>query len=504
MGDAYSLARLSATELVERYRERSLSPVEVLAAVSRVADEREPELNAYWRRSPESAAAAATASEARWERGEPLGPLDGVPVTLKENIARRGVPMPSGTAGLEPVVPDRDAPATARLLESGAVVVGSTVMPDWGMLSSGVSSRHGVTRSPWNPAWTTGGSSSGAGAAAAAGYAPVNVGSDIGGSIRLPGTWLGLAAFKPSAGRIPLDVPYLGRAAGPLTRTVADVALAMSVLARPDARDWTALVGQEVDWSEAAHPADVRGMRVGLQLDAGCGMAVEPLVAEAVAAAGRAFEEGGAKVEPLAPFVTPKMLDDLDTFWRVRSWNDYQTLTPAGRERVLPFIRRWVAPAAGVSGSRVLACYQSILDLQRVTVAAVEGFDIVLSPVAPVVAFPAEWPMPFGDVDQPDRGMVHIGFTAPHNLAGLPAISVNCGFTPDGKPIGVQIAGPRLDDVGVLRAAAWYEAHRPAAATPSWPIGPAHRPVRPAMGVPPPLRPTAPEPPHPRPGRSGG
>ena len=166
-------------------------------------------------------------------------------------------------------------------------------------------------------------------------------------------------------------------------------------------------------------------------------------------------------MEPLAPFVTPTMLEDLDTFWRVRSWNDYQTLTPAGRERVLPFIRRWVAPAEGVSGSRVLACYQSILDLQRVTVAAVERFDIVLSPVAPVVAFPAEWPMPFGDVDQPDRGMAHIGFTAPHNLAGLPAISVNCGFTPDGRPIGVQIAGPRLADVGVLRAAAWYEAPPP-------------------------------------------
>ena len=484
MRDAYTLARLSATELVERYRERTLSPVEVLVAVSRVADEREPELHAYWQRSPESASAAATASEARWGRGEPLGPLDGVPVTLKENIARRGVPMPSGTAGLEPVLPDFDAPATARLLESGAVVVGSTVMPDWGMLSSGVSSRHGVTRSPWNPAWTTGGSSSGAGAAAAAGYAPVNVGSDIGGSIRLPGTWLGLAAFKPSAGRIPLDVPYLGRAAGPLTRTVADAALAMAVLARPDARDWTALLGQDVDWSAAARPADVRGMRVGLQLDAGCGMAVDPQVAAAVTSTADTFADAGARVETVEPFVTPRMLDDLDTFWRVRSWNDYQTLTPAGRERVLPFIRRWVAPAEAVSGARVLACYQSILDLQRVTVAAVERFDIVLSPVAPVVAFPAEWPMPFGDVDQPDRGMAHIGFTAPHNLAGLPAISVNCGFTPEGKPIGVQIAGPRLDDVAVLRAAAWYEAHRPAAAVPHWPMGPESRPASGGTGRP--------------------
>jgi aspartyl-tRNA(Asn)/glutamyl-tRNA(Gln) amidotransferase subunit A len=470
MSDAYALARLSATELVALYRDRTLSPVEVLDAVSLVADEREPELNAFWQRFPGSAQQEAAASEQRWQEGVPLGPLDGVPATIKENIARAGVPMPAGTAGAEPVTPRRSSPISDRLAESGAVVVGSTVMPDWGMLSSGVSSLHGITRSPWNPAWTTGGSSSGAGAAAAAGYAPVNIGSDIGGSIRLPGTWLGLAALKPSAGRIPLDVPYLGRSAGPLTRTVADAALAMAVIARPDRRDWTALVDQAVDWSVAARPADPTALRVGLQLDAGCGMPVETEVSTAVATVAAAFEQAGAHVEPLDPFVTQGMLDDLDTFWRVRSWNDYQALAPDRRERVLLFIRRWVAPAERVSGSRVLVCYQSMLDIQRVTVAAVEQYDVVLSPVAPMVAFPAEWPMPFGDVDSPDRGMAHVGFTAPHNLAGLPAISVNCGFTAAGKPIGVQIAGPRLDDIGVLRAAAWYEAHRPAAAAPEWPI----------------------------------
>jgi aspartyl-tRNA(Asn)/glutamyl-tRNA(Gln) amidotransferase subunit A len=477
MPEAYELALLSATELVARYRRRELSPVEVLDAVTQVADEREAVLNAFWQRSVDSARVAARQSESRYAAGAPAGPLDGVPVTLKENIARRGVPMPAGTAGVDPVVPERDAPVTERLLASGAVVVGSTVMPDWGMLSSGVSSRHGVTRSPWDPRLTTGGSSSGAGAAAAAGYAPVNLGSDIGGSIRLPGTWLGLAAFKPSAGRVPLDVPYLGRVAGPLARTVADVALTMAVVAGPDDRDWTALAGLDVDWSTAAPPADVRGMRVGLQLDAGCGLEVEPEVAATVAAAARSFEAAGAVVEPLPPFVTPTMLEDLDTFWRVRSWNDLQALPPDRRALVLPFIRRWVAPAENVSGSRVLGCYQSILELQRVTVAAVERFDVVLSPVAPVVAFPAEWPMPFGDVDQPDLGMAHIGFTAPHNMAGLPAISVNGGFTREGKAVGVQVAGPRLADLAVLRAAAWWEEHRPPEASPDWPIGPAYRPA---------------------------
>jgi aspartyl-tRNA(Asn)/glutamyl-tRNA(Gln) amidotransferase subunit A len=355
-----------------------------------------------------------------------------------------------------------------RLTEAGAVIVGSTVMPDWGMLSSGVSSLHGITRSPWDPALTTGGSSSGAGAAAAAGYAPLNVGTDIGGSIRLPGTWLGLAAFKPSSGRVPLDTPYLGRVAGPMTRTVEDAALMMSVLSRPDSRDWTALPPSDLPWDDIGRATvDVRGWRIGLMLDAGCGMPVDPEVAEAVADAARVFEEAGAVVEPLAPFLRDDLLRDLDTFWRVRSWRDFQALTPEGQARVLPFIRRWVEAAADVSGREVLACYQSIMDIQQRSVAATLPFDVVLSPVAPVAAFPAEWPMPFGDHD---RGMVHIGFTAPANLSGQPSISVNAGFTDDGRTIGLAVTGRRFDDLGVLRAAAWWEAARPASARPDWPI----------------------------------
>src|SRR5699024_4335579 len=158
----------------------------------------------------------AQQSAERWASEKPQGPLDGVPVTVKENIARLGVPMPSGNAAGKPQPVDYDAPLTGRLQESGAVRFASTVMPDWGMLSSGVSSLHGISRSPLDPELTTGGSSAGAGAAAAAGYGPLHVGSDIGGSIRLPGTWLGLAALKPSFGRVPLDKPYLGRCAGPL------------------------------------------------------------------------------------------------------------------------------------------------------------------------------------------------------------------------------------------------------------------------------------------------
>lgn len=464
MPEQKTMATMTAIEMTAAFADRSVSPVEVHDAVQEVIERREPELNAFWVRDVDQSSAAARASEARWQAGEPLGPIDGVPVTLKENIARAGVPMPAGNAGVQPVVSRRNAPITDRVIESGGVVLGSTVMPDWGMLSSGVSSLHGTTRSPWNPAWTTGGSSSGAGAAAAGGYGPLHVGSDIGGSIRLPGTWLGLATLKPSAGRVPLDTPYLGRCAGPLTRTVADVALLMGVLSRPDTRDWTSLPPQRIDWS--ALDLDVSGIRVGLHLDAGCGGDVETDVARAVGEAAVLFEKAGAHVEPVEPFLTPDLLDGLDLFWRVRSWNDYAALSPERQALVLPYVRQWCLVGAEVTGARVLECYQQIMRMQAATVAATAPYDIVVSPVAPVSAFPAEQPMPYPD---DGKGMRHIGFTAPYNMSGQPAATVNAGFTADGRPIGVQLSGRRFDDLGVLRAARWFEQHRPSTAAPCWP-----------------------------------
>ncbi|WP_432479730.1 amidase [Nocardioides sp. GXQ0305] len=457
---------LPAVELVRAYAARELSPVEVLAAVESVIEAREPVLNAFWHRDPAAAREAAVASEARWAAGAPVGALDGVPVTLKENLARRGVPMPAGSAGVEPVVPAHDAPVTARVVEAGGVVLGSTVMPDWGMLSSGVSSRHGTTRSPWNPAWTTGGSSSGAGAAAAGGYGPLHVGTDIGGSIRLPGSWLGLVALKPSAGRVPLDTPYLGRVAGPMTRTVTDAALLMREISRPDPRDWTALPPTELDW--LGLDRDVAGLRVALHLDAGCGAAVDPAVADAVRRAATCLEQAGAVVEELGPFVEQELLDALDRFWRVRSWADYSRLPADAQHRVLPYIAEWARGGADVSGRDVLDAYHQVAVMQARTVAATLPYDLVLSPVSPAPAFAAEQPMPVPD---PGVTMSHIGFTAPYNMSGQPAVSINAGFTGDGRPLGVQLAGRRFDDLGVLRAAAWYERHRPADAVPDWPDG---------------------------------
>ncbi|GAA2742364.1 amidase [Terrabacter aerolatus] len=458
-------AASSATELLVAYAAGSLSPVDVVRDVAEVIAAREPTLNALFVHDLETAHALAVASERRHRDGTARGPLDGVPVTVKENLGRAGVPMPLGNAGVTPTVPLRSSPVVERLEEAGAIVIGSTVMPDWGMLSSGVSSLHGTTRSPWDEALTTGGSSSGAGAAAAAGYGPLHVGTDIGGSIRLPGTWLGLTTLKPSAGRVPLDAPYLGRVAGPITRTAADAALLLSVISRPDARDWTSLPPEPLPAGPL--PLEPRGLRVGLHLDAGCGLPVEPAVRAAVEDAADVFRRAGADVTPVEPFMRQDWLEDLDRFWRVRSLSDLDGLDPHARERVLPYVRRWAEAGRGVDGVRSLRDYAGTMAIQQATVAATLAFDLVLSPVAPMPAFPAEWPMPWGE---DDAAMPHIGFTAPYNLSGQPAGTVNCGFTDDGRPLGVQVSGRRFDDLGVLAALAWFEAHRPDRMTPRWPI----------------------------------
>jgi aspartyl-tRNA(Asn)/glutamyl-tRNA(Gln) amidotransferase subunit A len=464
-------ASLTAQRLSAAYGSLSLSPVDVVRDVADVIEQREPELNAFWTYDIDEALYAAELSAARWSAGAPLSPIDGVPVTVKENLARAGVPMPAGNAGATPLVPDRSSPVVERIEEAGGVILGSTVMPDWGMLSSGVSSLHGITRSPWDPTLTTGGSSSGAGAAAAAGYGPLHVGTDIGGSIRLPGTWLALTTLKPSAGRVPLDAPYLGRAAGPMTRSAADAALLLDVISRPDGdgRDWTALAPERLALEDltVGGTYDVAGLRVGLHVDAGCGLPVDPAVRAAVERAAQVFEEAGAKVEVLPAFLGPDLLRALDEFWRVRSLVDLDALGPEAQDRVLPFIRRWVEAARPVSAEGLMRDYNAVLRMQQLTVVATQPCDLVLSPVSPVAAFPAEWPMPWGDGDE---GMAHIGFTAPYNMSGQPAASVNCGFLPDGRAIGLQVAGRRFDDVGVLRAVHWYEQHRGDEATPVWPI----------------------------------
>ncbi|GAB0114184.1 amidase [Acidisoma sp. C75] len=449
------LPDMPATALVTAYGRGELSPVAVVAAsLARIAAW-DGQIAALWQVETEAAGAAAEASAARWRQGAPLGPLDGVPVTLKENIATRGTLMPAGSAAVLPRVAEADAPAAARLRESGAILLGKTTMPDFGMLSSGLSSFHRLTRNPWDLALNPGGSSAGAAAAAAAGYAPINIGTDIGGSVRLPAALCGAVALKPSFGRVPVYPPFIGRAAGPITRTVADAALAMRVLSLPDARDYMSLPPQEIDWSCAPRP--LAGLSLGLCLHTGIGSEPEDEVVAAITEAGRLFSAAGATVRPLGPFLTRPMLDGLDRFWRARFGADIASFTPEQRARMLPYIRDWIEGGDRLSGQEVYHGFAQILAMCEATLRATEAFDYVLSPVWPTVCFPAEYAAPLND---PSRPFEHIGYCVGFNMSEQPALSVPCSHARSGMPIGLQIAGRRFDDAGVLRMGAAFEVLR--------------------------------------------
>ena len=457
---------LSATALAAAYRSGALSPVEATRAVLAHIERWEPHLRATYALDPEAAIAMARDSEARWLRGTPQGAIDGVPAMVKENLATRGVPTPLGTAATELVPAAEDSPPAARLREAGAVLLGKTTMPDYGMLSSGLSSFHPLTRNPWDLSKGPGGSSAGAGAGVAAGYGPLHLGTDIGGSIRLPAAWCGVFGLKPSNGRLPIAYPYYGRVAGPMTRTVADAAVAMQALAQPDARDTTSLPPADIAWTQLGR--ELRGLRIGLWLDAGWGLAVEAETRAAVQAAARAFEAQGAIVEPLAPFSTRAMIDGLDAFWRMRFWLDFSALPPTRQDKVLPYIRDWIVAAGELSGAEVFRGFSQMAAIRDAALAATQRFDFVLSPVAPVPAFKAEWASPIHD---PKRPFEHIEFTLPFNMSEQPAAAIPCGFTSAGLPIGLQIAGRRFDDLGVLQLArAWEQLRGPQR---PWPAPPA-------------------------------
>ena len=455
---------LSARELLARYRAKEISPVEVMRDVLDHAARCEPGVSALWALDAEGALAAARASEARWARSEPCGALDGVPVTIKENIATKGVPVPLGTAASDLTPAARDAPPAARVREAGAVIFSKTTMPDYGMLSSGLSSFHKLTRNPWDTTKNPGGSSAGAAAAAALGYGPLHIGTDIGGSVRLPAGWCGIFALKPSLGRVPIDPPYIGRVAGPMTRTVEDSALLMSVLSQPDARDHMSLPAQDIDWMDLVR--DVKGLRIGLMMEAGCGAVPEPEVRAAVEAAAVKFSDAGAHVTPLKPFLTQAMLDGLDRFWRIRALHDISALPKERRAKILPFIAAWAQSAQGLSAQEGFAAFSAITTIRAAAVAATAAYDFVLSPTAPMPAFAAELPCPGND---PAHPLDHISFTYAFNMSEQPAASINCGYTKSGLPIGLQIIGRRFDDLGVLRVARAFEAMR--GAQREWPGG---------------------------------
>jgi len=456
---------LSAIELLRRYRAKSLSPSEVFAAVEKHIARWEPHLKALYAYAPEAARKEAAASTERWAKGAPAGALDGVPVTVKENIASKGVPMPLGTAAIPLTPMAQDAPPTARLREAGAIIFSKTTMPDYGMTSSGVSSFHPLTRNAWDLTKNPGGSSSGAGAAGAAGYGPLHVGTDIGGSVRLPAGWCGLVGLKPSLGRVPIDPPYVARCAGPMTRTVDDAALMMSVLSRPDHRDGMSLPVQDIDWMDLS--GNPKGKRVGLLLDAGAGRAVDPEVKAAVEAVAKFFAGEDAMVEPVQGIMSRPILDGLDTFFRARSWSDIEPMPAEQRAKIHPYTRQWAERGAKLSGADVIRGFNQSMELRRLGALLFGKIDYLVSPTAPIAAFAAERASPG---DDPEHPFEHICFTVPWNFTEQPAVSINAAFTKSGLPIGVQIIGRRFDDHGVLKMAkAWETARGPIT---NWPKPP--------------------------------
>jgi aspartyl-tRNA(Asn)/glutamyl-tRNA(Gln) amidotransferase subunit A len=460
-----ALHDLSAVDLIAGFRARQFSPAEVLEDVLAHIAVWEPHIKALYAFDPDGARQAAKASTERWSKGEPVGPLDGVPVTIKENIATKGVPVPLGAATTKLVPSPVDAPPAARLREAGAVIFSKTTMPDYGMLSSGLSSFHPLTRNPWDLSKNPGGSSAGAGAAAAAGYGPLHLGTDIGGSVRLPACWCGLVALKPSLGRVPVDPPYVGRVAGPMTRSVDDAALMMSVLSKPDRRDGMSLPPHDINWKALDLPPVKR--RIGLMLDAGAGQPLEQPVREVTLKAARAFEAAGAEIIEVGGVLTREMLDGLDVFWRARSWDDLSKLAPEDRARALPYIYQWAEGAAKLSGVEVVRGFNATMAIRAAAAKLFCDVDYVISPVSPVVKFDAELASPIND---PAKPFEHICYTVPWNMAENPAVSINGGYDRQGFPIGVQIVGRRFDDLGVLRMARAFEAMR--GAQRPWPVPP--------------------------------
>jgi len=334
-------------------------------------------------------------------------------------------------------------------------------MPDLGSLASGVSSQHGTARNPWNTARNPGGSSSGGAAAVAGRLGPLSVGSDLGGSVRIPASFCGLVGLKPTQGRIPHLPASVMRSAGPLARSVADVALLTEVLAGRDRRDYYSLppeTGGYADWLDRS----LAGQRFGLLLDMGAGIAPAPEIIAAVTAAGKAIEALGGQVEPMESPYREDPERAVETYMRARIWSEIRALAAEKQALVLPAVAGWAQAAEGLSGEALLDAMNATDLMRRQVIEATSAFDYVISPTMPMTAYAAELAFP-----DPAHAWSHLHFTFPYNQTQQPAISLNCGFDGAGLPIGLQIIGQRFDDAGLLAVAAAYEKAR--GPLPSWP-----------------------------------
>jgi aspartyl-tRNA(Asn)/glutamyl-tRNA(Gln) amidotransferase subunit A len=453
------LCALSASALLDAYRKHSLSPVDVTRAVLDRIASLNPVLNAFNLVS-DRALDDARASEARWRAGQPKGLLDGVPVSIKDIILTRGWPTLRGSKTVDANGPwNDDAPATARLREHGAVLLGKTTTPEFGWKGVTDSPLTGITRNPWNPKKTPGGSSGGAVAAVAAGMGPLAVGTDGGGSIRIPCSFTGLFGIKPSFGRVPAwPLSPFGTVAhvGPIARTVTDAALMLNVLALPDARDWHALPYEARDWRNGIDQG-VADLRIAFSADLGYAE-VDAEVAEVVRQAVKVFSELGAHVEEKHPgFENPEGI--FRTHWFAGAAALLAGIPAEKRKLIDPGLLEVAAEGTKISAAEVLDAQMKRGALGAHMNLFHRDYDLLVTPTLAVAAFDAGVEFPPGK----KRWIDWTPFSFPFNLTQQPAASIPCGFTRDGLPVGLHIVGPRYNDGIVLRAARAFETARPIA-----------------------------------------
>ena len=459
------IAFMSAVQLAAAFRVCTLSPVEAARTILDRIDRVNPSINAFCHVAHESALADARASEARWAKGAPLSPLDGVPAGIKDLILTAGMPTMRGSKTVGASGPwGDDAPATARLREAGAVILGKTCTPEWGWKGATDSPLTGITRNPWNLAMTPGGSSGGASAALAAGLGPLHIGTDGGGSIRIPNAFTATTGIKAHFGRVPAwPLSPMGTVAhvGPMTRDVMDAALLLNVISQADARDWSALPPHDKDWS-ANLGEGVKGLRIAYSPRLGYIPHVNAEVEAAVKQAVQRLVDLGAQVEQRDPGF-PDCGPLFATHWFATARNTFGKLPPEKFALMDPGLQATCAYAARYT-------IADFLDYQAARVQVGEAmkrfntqFDLLITPATAVPAFEVgrvSPDLPDGVTSVPEDWTWWTPFSFPFNLTQQPAMSINCGFTKSGLPIGLQIVAPAYREDLALRAAAAFEAVR--------------------------------------------
>src|SRR3954463_10475453 len=452
---------LTGAELLRLYRRGELSPVEVTRDQLERIEKVQPIINAFIIVDRAGAIEAAKASEARWQKGEPLGVIDGLGATVKDNVWLKGFPSRRGSLTSDPAPVKADAPAVARLGESGAVFLGKTTLPEFGWIGVCHSPLTGITRNPWNLDRTPGGSSGGAAAAALLNLGSLHIGTDGAGSIRIPAAFTGVFGIKPSFGRVaayPASPFSILAHVGPITRSVADAALMLSVIGGPDERDMTAWNTPTPDYRIGLDDG-VRGLRIAWSPRLGYFKKLNPEVEAATAKAAHVFAELGAIVEEADPgFADPYEM--IMTLWGAVSATVVAAAPEKDRARMDPGFLQMAELGKKYLVADYLAAYTARADIANAMARFHEKYDLLLTPQMPTPAIEAARVTP-ADGSYGDNWLNWSPYTYPFNLTQQPAASVPCGFSSDGLPIGLQIVGPARQDHLVLRAAGAFESARP-------------------------------------------